>query len=93
MHFSWKNLSVYTLVILDLSHKISMGVFLKGLSLRQYSFLLWLMISSTWGPRFKYVDDLTAMEIVPRNSPSLMKFTVSEIQSFAWQNEIKSREM
>jgi hypothetical protein len=51
------------------------------------------MISSTWGPRFKYVDDLTAMEIVPRNSPSLMKFTVSEIQSFAWQNEIKSREM
>jgi hypothetical protein len=29
------------------------------------------------------------MEIVPRNSPLLMKFTVSEIQSFAWQNEMK----
>jgi hypothetical protein len=44
---------------------------------------------STWGPRIKYVDDLTAMEIVPRNSPSLMKFTVSEIQSFAWQNKMR----
>ena len=25
---------------------------------------------STWGPRIKFVDDLTAMEIVPKNSPS-----------------------
>jgi hypothetical protein len=27
---------------------------------------------STWGPRIKYVDDLTAMEIVPRNSPNMV---------------------
>jgi hypothetical protein len=48
------------------------------------------MISYLHGAQeLKDVDDLIAMEIVPRNSPSLMKFTVSEIQTFAWQNKMK----
>ena len=43
----------------------------------------------TWGPRIKFVDDLTAMEIIPRNSPSLMEFVVEDIQSFARNNNMK----
>ena len=43
----------------------------------------------TWGPRIKFVDDLTAMEIIPRNSPSLMEFVVADIQSFARNNNMK----
>ena len=44
---------------------------------------------STWGPRIKVVDDLTAMEIVPRNSPSYLNHIVSDIQTFAWHNNMK----
>ena len=36
-----------------------------------------------WGPRAKYVEDLTVMEIIPRNSPSLLNFIVQDINSFA----------
>ena len=43
----------------------------------------------TWGPRIKFVDDLTAMEIIPRNSPSLMEFAVADIQTFARNNNMK----
>ena len=31
---------------------------------------------SRWRPRAKFVDDLTALEIIPRNSPSMMNFIV-----------------
>ena len=44
---------------------------------------------STWGPRAKFVDDLTALEIIPRNSPSLMSYIVSDIQRFAVNNNMK----
>ena len=44
---------------------------------------------STWGPRIKFVDDLTALEIVPRNSPSYMNYIVSNIQTFACHNNMK----
>ena len=44
---------------------------------------------SAWGPRSKFVDDLTALEIVPRNSPSLMNHVVADIHSFAEVNNIK----
>ena len=43
----------------------------------------------TWGPRAKFVDDLTALEIIPRNSPSLMSYIVSDIQRFTVNNNIK----
>ena len=36
---------------------------------------------STWVPRAKFVDDLTALEIVPRNSPSVISHIVADIQS------------
>ena len=31
---------------------------------------------SSWVPRAKYVDDLTVLEVVPRNSPSVLNFIV-----------------
>ena len=33
--------------------------------------------------RVKYVDDATAMEIIPRSSPSYLPFTVSDIYTYA----------
>ena len=44
---------------------------------------------STWIPRAKFVDDLTALEIVPRNSPSVMSQVVADIQSFAEMNNME----
>jgi len=38
---------------------------------------------SSWGPRVKFVDDLTVLEIIPRNCPSLLQHVVNDIQSFA----------
>lgn len=43
---------------------------------------------STWGPRTKFVDDLTVLEIIPRNSPSLMNFIVDDTQKFAVRNNM-----
>ena len=44
---------------------------------------------STRVPRAKFVDDLTALEIVPRNSPSVMSHIVADIQSFAEMNNME----
>ena len=44
---------------------------------------------STWRPRAKFVDDLTALEIIPRNSPSIMQFIVDDVQSFSSDNNMK----
>ena len=41
--------------------------------------LLAIMVNdlvSSWVPRAKYVDDLTVLEVVPRNSPSVLNFIV-----------------
>lgn len=71
-------------------NQISNGGIPQGTKLAPILFAVMVNdLISTWGPRIKFVDDLTAMEIVPRNSPSLMKFIVSDIQSFAWDNNMK----
>lgn len=44
---------------------------------------------STWVPRIKFIDDLTALEIAPRNSPSYTNHIVSDIQTFACNNNMK----
>ena len=44
---------------------------------------------STWIPRAKFIDDLTVLEIVPRNSPSVMSHIVADIQSFAEMNNME----
>ena len=36
---------------------------------------------SSWAPRAKYVDNLTVVEVVPRNSPSMLNFILNEIES------------
>ena len=45
-------------------------------------------LDKDWGPRAKYVDDLTVMEVVPRNSPSVMGYIVNSIQAFASGNNV-----
>ena len=42
-----------------------------------------------WGPRIKFADNLTTMEIVPRNSPSYICHIVSDIRAFACSNNMK----
>ena len=37
----------------------------------------------SWGTRIKFVDDLTVLEVVPRNSPSLLNVAVDDIHAFA----------
>ena len=53
---------------------------------------------STWPPRTKFVDNLTVLEIIPRNSPSLLGHVIKDIQSYAHDcntrlNPAKCKEM
>ena len=43
---------------------------------------------STWSPRAKFVDDLSVVEIVPRNSPSVLNFIVQDINQYAVTNNM-----
>ena len=43
---------------------------------------------SSWSPRAKFVDDLTVVEIVPRNSPSVLNFIVQDINQYAVTNNM-----
>ena len=38
---------------------------------------------SDWQLRIKYIDETTALKIIPRNSPSLLNVVASDIQNFA----------
>ena len=40
----------------------------------------------SWGPRIMYVDDLTILEIIPSNSPSVIKHFVNDVNSFGHCN-------
>lgn len=44
---------------------------------------------SSWGPRAKFVDDLTVLEIVQMNSPSLINCVVNELNAFAQTNNMR----
>ena len=44
---------------------------------------------SYWGSRAKYVHDLTVMEIVPGNSPSIMRNIVDNINRFAADSHMR----
>ena len=39
-------------------------------------------------PRAKYVDDLAVLEVVPRNTPSMLNFIVNEIEPYAISNNM-----
>ena len=41
------------------------------------------------GPRIKYVDDLTILEVIPRNSPPVMNHFVNDFSSFAHSNNMQ----
>ena len=44
---------------------------------------------SDWRLRIKYVDDTSALEIIPRNSPSLLNIVASDIHNFAIAHNMK----
>ena len=44
---------------------------------------------NTWPERAKYVDDLTILEIIPRNSPSYLNCIVDDIQCFSHRNNMR----
>ena len=41
------------------------------------------------GSRVKFVDDLTVLEIVPRNSPPVMRYIANDIHYFAINNNMR----
>ena len=43
----------------------------------------------SWSPRVKFVDDLTVLEIVPCNSPSVMRYIANDIHSFAINHNMR----
>ena len=44
---------------------------------------------NNWSLRAKFFDDLTIMEVIPRNSPSIMRHIVSDVQEFASNNNMQ----
>ena len=46
-------------------------------------------LAQSWGTRIKFVDDLTVLEVVPRNSPSLLNVVVDDIHAFAVNNNMR----
>ena len=53
----------------------------QGTKLRPLLFAITVNdLVSSWFPRAKYIDDLTVLEVVPRNSPSMLNFIVNEIE-------------
>ena len=44
---------------------------------------------STWPKRANYVDDLTVLEIIPRNSPSYLNYIVDDMQCFSHRNNMR----
>ena len=44
---------------------------------------------NNWSLGAKFVDDLTIMEVIPGNSPSIMRHVVSDVQEFASNNNMQ----
>ena len=55
----------------------------QGIKLAPMLFALMVNeLVNNWSLRAKFVDDLTIMEVIPRNSPSIMRHVVSDVQEF-----------
>ena len=44
----------------------------------------------SWNLRIKFVDDTTALEIIPRNSASVLNFVANDIYAFSEDHRMKS---
>ena len=59
------------------------GGILQGTKLGPVLFVVMVNdLVQSWGVRIKFVDDLTVLEVVPRNSPSLLNVVVDDIHAF-----------
>ena len=47
------------------------------------------LLVDIWNLRTKFVDDTTALEIIPRNSTSLMNIVAENVNEFAEKNRMK----
>lgn len=64
-----------------------MAVFPRELSSGQ-SFCMVDELVRPWPLRAKFVDDLTILEIIPRNSPPVMNFLVNGVDSYASEHKM-----
>ena len=64
-----------------------MAVFPRELSSGQ-SFCMVDELVRSWPLRAKFEDDLTILEIVPRNSPPVMNFLVNDVDSYASEHKM-----
>ena len=65
------------------------GGILQGTKLGPVLFVVMVNdLVQSWGVRIKFVDDLTVLEVVPRNSPSLLNEVVDYIHAFAVNNNM-----
>lgn len=64
-----------------------MAVFPRELSSGQ-SFCMVDELVRSWPLRAKFVDDLTILEIIPRNSPPVMNFLVNDVDSYASEHKM-----
>ena len=66
------------------------GGILQGTKLGPVLFVVMVNdLVQSWGVRIKFVDDLTVLEVVPRNSPSLLNVVVDDIYAFAVKNNMR----
>ena len=64
-----------------------MAVFPREQSSGQ-SFCMEDKLVRSWPLRAKFVDDLTILEIIPRNSPPVMNFLVNDVDSYASEHKM-----
>lgn len=64
-----------------------MAVFPRELSSGQ-SFCMVDELVRSWPLRAKFVDDLTILEIVPRNSPPVMNSLINDVDSYASEHKM-----
>ena len=86
LHFCVRDLSLF---VLGHIHRYINGGIPQGAKLGPILFAVMVNeLLSTWIPCAKFVDDLIALKIVPRNSPSVMSHVVADIRSFAEMNNM-----
>ena len=67
---------------------IPQGTKLQGVGVILFTIMTNNLLGS-WNLRIKFVDDTTALEIIPRNSVSLLNFATNDIYAFSEDHRMK----